>query len=211
MLTWTFVDPLGAQLVDDVQRHADVAHQDLHRGLAVLVLQEQLAAVLGAHLGGLADGLDEPAPAVGIRRLERVVVALDAGPQHEVRAQRAGEVGALEREAQRLRPGRGIGVDEAAAAEARIEVQARAERVDAVPVERRAHLVEVVRRELGRVVELVVVDQVAEARDGAVHLLGGRLVRELGLVADGHEARDHRSERPDAEAGLEAAHEGLPW
>ena len=30
-----------------------------------------------------------------------------------------------------------------------------------------------------------------------------------GLVADGHEARDHRAERPDAEAGLEAAHEGL--
>ena len=34
------VDPLGAQLVDHVQRHADVAHEDLHRRLGVLVLEE---------------------------------------------------------------------------------------------------------------------------------------------------------------------------
>ena len=204
-------DALHAQLVDDVQRHADVAHQDLHRGLAVLVLQEQLPAVLRAHLRGLADRVDEPAPAVGVGRLERVVVALDAGPEHEVRAQRAGEVGALERQAQGLGARGRIGIDEPAAAEARIQVEAGAERVDPVPGERRAHLVEIVGRELVGVVELVVVDQVAEARDGAVHLLGGGRVREAGLVADGHEARDHRAEGPDAEAGLDAAHAQFPW
>ena len=38
------VEALGAQLVDHVQRHADVAHEDLHRRLGVLVLQEELDA-----------------------------------------------------------------------------------------------------------------------------------------------------------------------
>jgi len=33
------VDSLRAELVDDVQAHADVAHQDLHRRLGVLVLE----------------------------------------------------------------------------------------------------------------------------------------------------------------------------
>ena len=40
------VDPLGAQLVDHVQRHADVAHQDLHRRLGVLVLEEDRHAAV---------------------------------------------------------------------------------------------------------------------------------------------------------------------
>ena len=39
------------------------------------------------------DALDEPAPALRVGRLERVVVALDPGPDDEVRAERAGEVG----------------------------------------------------------------------------------------------------------------------
>ena len=60
---------------------------------------------------------------------------------------------------------------EAALAEARVEVQAAGDAVDAVAVERLAHLVEVVLAELLRVVELVVVDQVAEPGDGAPHLL----------------------------------------
>ena len=89
------VDPLRAQLVDHVQRHPHVAHQDLHRGLGVLVLEEQLHAVAGAHLGGLADPLDQPAPGVRVGGLERVVVALDPGPDDEVGAERAGEVGGL--------------------------------------------------------------------------------------------------------------------
>ena len=45
-----------------------------------------------------------------------------------------------------------------------------ADRVDAVPAERLAHLVEVLSAKLMRVVELVVVDQVAEPVDGAPHL-----------------------------------------
>ena len=96
------VDPLGAQLVDDVQRHPDVAHVDLHRGLGVLVLEEQLAPVALEHRGGLPHAVDEPCPRLAVGRLERVVVALDPGPDDEVRADLAGELGALEGEAQRL-------------------------------------------------------------------------------------------------------------
>ena len=44
------VDALGAQLVDHVQRHADVAHEDLHRRLGVLVLEEHRHAVLASVL-----------------------------------------------------------------------------------------------------------------------------------------------------------------
>ena len=35
------VEALGAERVDHVQRHPDVAHQDLHRRLGVLVLEEE--------------------------------------------------------------------------------------------------------------------------------------------------------------------------
>ena len=66
------------------------------------------------------------------------------------------------------------GEREPALAEARVEVHAARDAVDAVPVERGAHLVEVVARELLRVVELVVVHQVAEALDGRPHLRRGR-------------------------------------
>ena len=71
-----------------------------------------------------------------------------------------------------------------------------------MPVERVAHVVEVVGIELAGVVELVVVHQVAEPVDGAAHLVGGRLVRELGLVPDGDEPRDHRAEGPDTKGRL---------
>ena len=71
------VDALGAERVDHVQRHPDVAHEDLHRRLGVLVLEEEQDSVLLAPLRGLPDPVDEPGPALGVRRLERVVVALD--------------------------------------------------------------------------------------------------------------------------------------
>ena len=49
-------------------------------------------------------------------------------------------------------------------------------RVDVVAAERFADLVQVVLVQLARVVELVAVDQVAEALDRAAHLRGHRLV-----------------------------------
>ena len=61
------VEPLGAQLVDDVQRHADVAHEDLHGGLGVLVLEEEQDAVVAAALGRHPETVEEPRPALGIR------------------------------------------------------------------------------------------------------------------------------------------------
>jgi hypothetical protein len=41
-----------------------------------------------------------------------------------------------------------------------------------------------------------------ETFDGTLDALGGRLARSLRLVAAGHEAGDHRPERPDPERGL---------
>jgi len=73
-----------------------------------------------------------------------------------------------------------------------------------VVAERLAHFVEVLLGELLRVVELVAVDEVAEPLDGAPHSLRRRLACVLRLVAAGDEARDHRSEGPDAEARLHA-------
>jgi len=93
----------GAQRVDDVQRHADVAHEDLHRGLGVLVLEQDRAAVLGHPHGRLPDAVDEPLPALRVGRLEGIVVALDPRPDDETRPELAGEVGRVERELQRLR------------------------------------------------------------------------------------------------------------
>src|SRR5579863_10180980 len=70
--------------------------------------------------------------------------------------------------------------------------------------ERRPDLVEVRRRELIGVVELVAVDQVTESLHCPVHLGGDRLglVVVAGLVATGYEPCDHRSERPNAQARL---------
>ena len=120
-------------------------------------------------LGGLAQALDQPAPGVGVGGLERVVVALAARPDDQVRAERAGERGRVAQRsgAPRARSAR-IGVDQPAAAEARIEVQAAGDAVDVVTAERGAHVVEVVLGELVGIVELVAVDQVAEPGHGAV-------------------------------------------
>ena len=109
-----------------------------------------------------------------VGRLEGVVVALDPGPDDHVGAERAGELRALAHDPPRLGAHVLVGVDEAAAAEARVEVQAAGDAVDVVVAERRLDVAEVLVRELLRVVELVAVDQVAEALDRAVHLLGDR-------------------------------------
>jgi hypothetical protein len=76
-------------------------------------------------------------------------------------------------------------------------VEPAGEAVDPVAVERVAHGIQVVAGELLRVVELVVVDQLAEARDGGAHLLDGRRARQLGLVPAGVEAGGHVPEGPD--------------
>src|SRR3954465_2821699 len=188
--------------MDDVQAHPDVAHVDLHRGLGVLVLQEDLDPVAGADLRRLADALDQPRPALAVGRLERVVVALDPGPDDEVSAQLAGEVRRRARDLPRRLAHARVGRGEAALAEAMVDVQAAGDRVDAVAVERLAHLVEVVLAELPGVVELVVVDQALEPGHRAPHLVGRALPAVLRLVALRHEARDHPAQRPDPEARL---------
>ena len=196
------VEPLGAQLVDDVQRHAHVAHVDLHRGLGVLVLEEELDALVRAALGGLADAVDQAGPAVGVGRLERVVVALDPGPDDEVRVELARELRRRDRAPHGLVANAVIGRAEPAATEHRVEVKAGRDAVDPVPVEGVAHGVEVVLGELLWIVELVVVDQPVEPVDRAADLAHGVVTRPLGLIATRYEAGDHRPERPDPQTRL---------
>ncbi len=77
-------EALCVELVRDVHAHADVAHQDLHRRLGVLVLEEQLDAVPCADLRRLAHALDQPPPRVDVRGLERIVVTLDPRPDDQL-------------------------------------------------------------------------------------------------------------------------------
>ena len=164
------------------------------------MLEEEERAVLGALVRDLAHAVDETRPRLAVRRLERVVVALDAGPEDHLRSDLAGEAGCSKRLGERVCAHRVVGRREAAFAKARVEMRARTDRVDAMSAERLANLVEVLLGELLRIVKLVVVDQVAQPVDGARDSLDGRLARVLGLVATGDEPRDHRPEGPDAEA-----------
>ena len=79
-----------------------------------------------------AEAVDEPAPAVRVRRLERVVVALDPGPDDHRHAQLARQLRAGDGDLHRLAADGRVGIDEPAAAEARIEVQPAGEAVDVV-------------------------------------------------------------------------------
>src|SRR4029450_11337193 len=99
----------------------------------------------------LPDPVEEPGPGLRVRRLERVVVALDPRPDDEVRLELAGEVDGVERPLHGLVPSRLVGRDEPSLAEARVEVEPRRQAIDVMAVERVAHLVEVVRRKLLRV------------------------------------------------------------
>ena len=192
------VETLGAELVDHVQRHADVPHEDLHRGLGVLVLEEEQDPVVPTPLGSLSDPFHQPRPGLRVRRLERVVVALDPRPDDEVGAELAGEVDRLERSPNGLVTRRRVRRDEPALAEPRVEMEPRRQAVHVVPVECASDLVDVPRVQLLRVVELVAVDQVSEPLDRPSHSLGGRLAGPLRLVAARDEAGDHRAERPDS-------------
>ena len=134
-------------------------------------------------------GLTNPDPEV---RGEALRVAVSG-------AELAREIDRREGAAQRLRPRRPVGRSETTTAEARIEVQARREAVDVVSVQCVADLIQVVLRQLLRIVELVAVDQIAEALDGVANTVDRRLVREVRLVAARDEPRRHRAERPDPE------------
>jgi hypothetical protein len=95
------VEPLRPQRVDHVQRHPDVAHQDLHRRLGVLVFEKDRHAAVARVLRCLADSVNEPRPRLLVRRLERVVVALDPRPDDHLRAHVRRQVDRLLGQAQR--------------------------------------------------------------------------------------------------------------
>src|SRR6266404_3723872 len=196
------VEALAAEGVDDVQGHADVAHEDLHRRLRVLVLQEHGHALVLGVLGGLADAVDEPRPRLRVRGLERVVVPLDPRPDDHARPHLAGEVDSLPRQPERLPPHRVIRRAEAAPAEARVQMQTGGDAVDPVPRQRLLHLGQIVLPQLLRIVELVIVDQVSETRDRRPHPRRRRCPHQLRLIPTRIEPRRHPTKRPNAERSL---------
>src|SRR4029077_524181 len=136
---------------------------------------------------------------------DAVVVALDPGPDDHLRADVAGELDRLACDPNRLGASRVVRRRQATLRETWIEVQAAGDAIDAVTVERLLDLLEIVAVDLLRVVELVVVHQVAEPLDRGAHPLRGRGAGELRLVAARVEARRHGTERPDAETRLHAS------
>ena len=94
---------------------------------------------------------------------------------------RAGEVGRRNRPPNGLGTRRLVGRDQPAATEARVEVEPARDAVDVVRRKRVADLVDVLLRELARIVRLVAVDHVAQPVDGATNALGRRLVAVLRL------------------------------
>jgi hypothetical protein len=92
------IHPEGVDLLDGEERHPDVLHQDLHGGLAVLVLQKDLHVLLVGAVHYLRHALDEAAPGLRVGPLEGVVVPLGTGPDDEVSPDLAAQVHpALER------------------------------------------------------------------------------------------------------------------
>src|SRR5581483_6880324 len=140
-----------------------------------------------------------------VRGLEGVVVPLDPRPDDHVRAGLRGEVDRLPGQAQRLVAERVVGRAERPLSEAWIQVQTGRDAVDPMTVEGLPNLVQVVRRELPRVVELVVVHEVAESLHRGPYLGHGRGPGQLGLVPAGVEAGGHAAEGPDTEARLHDA------
>ena len=127
-------------------------------------------------------------PALRVGRLERIVVALDPGPDDHRHAELPASSAPRDGDLQGLGAHRRVGIAEAAAPEAWVEVQPAGEAVDVVVrPERLADLVERSARQLLRVVELIAVDQVAEAVDRAADTLDRRLAR--------HAPADSRPER----------------
>src|SRR4029450_5995135 len=150
------------------------------------------------------DTVQETGPRFCVRRLERIVVTLDSGPDDHLRADIAGKGESFLGQAQRLSAGRVVGRAKTTLTEPGVEMETARDAVDAVSVECVPDSFEVLAGELLRVVELVVVDQVAKSFDGCAHLLDGRRARELGLVSARIEPRRHASERPDPETRLHA-------
>ena len=138
-----------------------------------------------------SDAVDEPRPRLRVRRLERVVVALDPRPDDEVGAELAGEVDRVERSPDGLGRVGGSGDDEPALAEARVEVEPRRHAVDVVAVERVADLVEVLRRS-------------APAGSGTRSRRSGRRARRP------RGARARRSSRSPTAAGSRPGRSGSP-
>ena len=199
MLTLTLSMPWRAELVDHVERHPDVPHQNLHRRLGVLVLEEDghppLARVVAA-----SPTPSTNAPTTPRRRLERVVVALDARPDDHVGSDRPARSIAS-------RVSRSASSRVASSGEQRAPLPKRASRGD------RSRCIDPVPLSASRTASRFSGE--SSAGSGTRSRRSGLPARQppsapsrrsnpgqLGLVAPGVEPRRHVPERPDPQARL---------
>ncbi len=114
-----------AHLLDREQRHADVAHENLHRRFAVLVLQKDLDAARVCVVHQFRDRRDEARPCFAVGPLKGIVVPFGTGPNDEVRLQLACEVNATLQRVNAPAAQGVVRVDERAELVGRIGMQAR--------------------------------------------------------------------------------------
>ena len=90
------VEALGRGACATTYRHMPMLRIRIFiAGSEFLCSRNSLTPCSRADLGRLAHALDQPPPRIDVGRLERVVVALAAGPDDQVRAERAGELAPL--------------------------------------------------------------------------------------------------------------------
>jgi hypothetical protein len=89
-------------------------HQDLHRRLAILVLEKDLDALLVGVVGQLGYRLHKSAPHLRVGTLEGVVVPLGPRPDYEVRPYLRAQIYAASQSVYPLSPELVIRVDEGA-------------------------------------------------------------------------------------------------
>src|SRR5829696_1203835 len=183
---------------------ADVLHQDLHRRLGVLVLEENLDAPLVGVVGHLGYPLDETAPHLRVGSLESVVVPLCPRPDDEVRPHLRAQVHAALEGVDALSAQAIVRVDEGTQGVGRVGVEPCGDhgQVHTVLFQDREDLLDVLLVDLAGVVVLEAIKKVREPLGYAPGLVYHRLAGGLRVVAGRHEAGNGRPESPDAHAVL---------
>src|SRR5579875_931974 len=195
----------AAHAVNNVEAGGDVAHQNVHRRLAVLVLQEDGHALRGRVRHDFAHPFDELVPGVNIVALEVIVVALGAGPDDEMRAQRGGKVHAALERVDALAAQRFVRIDEGPQFIGRIGMQAGGNTINIHRPQRGLDTIYDILIDLARIMILQAINQVGQPIDDAAGLRYHVFVRDFGVIARRYKARNVGAKGPDAQAVLNAS------
>jgi len=197
------IDATVGNLADQPHRHAKVAHEDAHSRLAVLVFQKHFHAAAAGVGDELAHAVDEVFPHARIVGLEGIVVAFCPRPDDEMRFELRGHVDAGLGRVERALTQSALGIDERAQSIGRHGEEPQRQAVDVLVAEDALDRLDVVLVDLGGVVVLETVDEVAQAGDGPLGALFHAFGVGFGVVATGHEPRRVGPEGPDAAAILD--------